>query len=770
MNIGFQNMKRAGLIVAAALVLLPTGAAAQESLAEPINVARKGILVEPSSPAGLPTADTQTTIRRNPDSELPNPSSVWKQQNEFSQSTLPDSAGNSSSRLFIQDSRAFDSGSFWGSADYEDDPLDDVMGRPVFGPDIVFRLGYWGVQSKGSPVKVGEYQDLQSSLFWDFDGIWTNGSQTLDFTLTGLDPEANDVRGYYYGGPGLTVNLDYERFLRRLDHVPLAGFDLNSGVPGPADKVVTDDLNVGEDYAIRVQRLEADFKGQLTNNLKWKVNLWGMRKSGVRQANAVAHCFNINPPGGAANYTCHVLSQRQNIDWTTMEIEPALEAQIGNSVVEYSRTMRTFGQSDQVVDRTYTAFNYSPAFGSQGPPFDYAWVPETFTQVDRLKLNVPIDDANQIYANLYLGNTENQFRGSRRNFNGYDVRLTNRAFDDVTLTAYAKGDGQNNALPTNLLIAPPFGINSGAAGSFEPGSLRQPVEYNGMRYGLKGQWQSRAKSWLSVVGGYELFELDRTFAEYNTLSGPFSQEDTQTHLINIGPYMRVSSTLDTFVRYKAGITNDPLIGVRESDGRFNSSQPEQEHRVEFGGTWSPTSNFMATGLFGFEKSWHDSQYANFDEDNYPIVLTVWYAPTARFSLTGGYAWLSNWIDQDVTIGFRNNPTETTTWNYGGYNNLFSINANYACSPRAQLVGGLEWDRGSNTFSVPLSPAGADWAALPTFSNTIVETTRVNLGVDYEFGPSINGYFRYVHFDFDDLSMDFNSGTADMLLAGVTWIH
>ncbi len=645
----------------------------------------------------------------------------------------------------------------------------DVQGKRGFGPGLALRFGWWAVDSDGSPVKVGEFQDLKSSPFWDLDGVWSNGSRTLDLTLSGLDNEANDARAYFYG-PGLSANFQYQRFLRRWDHVPLSGFDVNSGTPGPTDKVVSDDLNVGEDYAIRVQQLDASFKGQLTKNMKWRVNLWGMRKSGERQANAMAHCFNVNPPPAAANYTCHVLSQRQRIDWTTMEIEPVLEAKVGKSVVEYSRTMRAFGQNDQVVTRTYTAFDFSPAFGTEGSPFIYAWVPETFTQIDRVKLNVPLNHVNQFYANLYFGDTENKARKTHRSFDGFDMRLTNRAFQDVTLTSYAKLDTQRGEVPTEFLTTPPFGVDSGSPGTFEPSSIRHPIEYDGARVGLKGRWQTPAQNWLSFVGGYEFFDLSRNFVDYNTLSGPYTQEDTQSHLINFGPFMRVSPTLDTYVRYKGGFINNPLIGVRAADGKFNTNQPEQVHRIELGGTWNPAPNFMATSMFGIENSWHHSRFAHFDEDNYPILLTLWYAPTARLSLTGGYAFLSNWIDQDITIGFLNNPTETTQWNYDGYNNLFSCTANYAYSPRTQLIGRVEWDRGSNVFSVPPSPAGADWSALPSFSDVIVETTRINLGIDHEFGPSANGYFRYVHFDYDDLSDGFNTGTTNMFLVGLTMLR
>jgi predicted porin len=210
--------------------------------------------------------------------------------------------------------------------------------------------------------------------------------------------------------------------------------------------------------------------------------------------------------------------------------------------------------------------------------------------------------------------------------------------------------------------------------------------------------------------------------------------------------------------------------VREEDGKFNTNQPEQQHLVEMGGTWSPTSNFMVTSLLGVESSWHNSEFADFNEDNYPILFTVWYAPSNRLSLTTGYAFLSNWIDQDITIGFQDNPTETTQWNYDGYNQLFNISANYAWTPTTQLVGGFEWDRGSNVFSVPPSPAGANWSALPSFSDVIVETTRINVGIDHEFTPAMNAYFRYVYFDYEDESSDYGSGTANMFLAGLTMLH
>ena len=788
-------MTRAVFILIAILVISPISMAAQERTARLDNAASNefdgrplpngGFVVvapepnnswdpKPRKPAAktqsqeVPASQPQVQTPETPQPAAPKPD-VQKSEPEplpgdlntaQSEEDTPDPLANNAANTQSYDG-------YIGNSNY------DVFGQPLYGPEQALRFGWWAVDSEGSPVKVGEWQDLTSSPFWDVDGIRSNGMRTLDYTFSGLDQEANFARGYFYNGAQrFSADFNYLRYLRRLDHEPLAAFDLSTGTPGPTDKVVGEDLNVGEDYAIRVQQLDASFKGELTNNLRWKMNVWGMRKSGERQANAMAHCFNINPPGGAPNYTCHVLSQRQNIDWTTIEVTPSLEGEIGGAIVEYSLTMRSFGQNDQVVDRTYTAFDYSPTFGTQGPPYNYGLVPESFTQINRIKISKPIDESNQLYANLYIGSTENQFRDTTRGFSGYDLRLINRGIEDVTWTAYARVDAQNNELPTDFLTTPPFGAGSGTPGSFEPSSLRHPVEYNNSRFGIKGSWRPATQSRLTVVSGYEYSELARDFADYSTPTGTYTQEDTRSHRINFGPRMRLTENLDGFVRYNGRFIDNPLVAVGGSDGMFNSNQPKQVHEVEIGGTWNPLPNLMTTALFGIENSWNNTPDLgiDFDEDRYPIIFTLWYAPTERLSFTGGYAYFSNWIDQDITIGFRNNPTERTPWNYDGYNQLFSLSSNFAWSACTQFVGGVEWDGGSNSFSVPPSTAGADWTALPTFSDVIVETTRINVGINREFSPNMNAYFRYVYFRYNDLSAGFDSGSTNMFLAGFTLLH
>jgi hypothetical protein len=649
----------------------------------------------------------------------------------------------------------------------------DVWGDPqpqFFDP---IRFGYWGVSAQGSPTKTGEFQDLNSSPFWDLDTIVSNGTDTLDLTLTGLDNEANNARALYYG-PGGKANVKFQRFQRQLDHDPPAGFIATPPGPpnpGPVDDVVTTDLNFGQDYAIRVDQLDAKFSGRVSDNVKWKLNLWGMRKFGERQANSTAHCFNFNAPGAPVpnEVVCHVQSGRQSIDWATMEVQPGLEARVGGVTLEYTRTMRSFGQADEVVNRRYTQFGFTAANNTLGPEFNYAVTPENFTQIDRLKASSQLNESNQLYANLYLGDTRNEFRDMHRQFNGWDLRLTNTARNDLTLTAYSSMNDENNERPSTFFTAPPLAPANG----YDAASVRHTVDYQRIRTGLNGRWRpylEEDNAWrnLSWNGGYEYYIISRDFATYDSARlGIFSQPDTTTHQVELGPSMQWSPELSSYVRYKVALTDVPLIGVRESNGRFNTNQPEQQHWVDLGSTWAPATNWTTTVQFSFVNSSHRSHFARFSENSYPFTVTSWYAPNDRWSFSGAYAYSSSWIDQNIAIGFRTSPFESTPWNYEGQNHLASFNAYYSLTSDVQLTGGYEFDRGTNVFSVPASPTGANWSALPGFSDVVVETQRLTAGTDWQPYRNFDVFFRYILFDFNDISAGVDSGTTHMALAGAS---
>ena len=319
-----------------------------------------------------------------------------------------------------------------------------------FLSQTVARAGWWSVDADGSRAMIGEYQDLRASPFWELDRLCTDGVRTDELTITGTDREGTQVL-WNYAGPGLRADVAYERFIHNLVPDPLDNFPLaepdpaNPGSLQPVDgDFVAEDLNAGADYAFRVQQLKASFRGDLSDGLRWRLNVWGLRKSGERQVTTLANCFDHPQIPGEARQ-CHLLSRRQQIDWLTMELEPVLEGKWGAVTVAYSRTMRAFHQSDEPLTRLYNSYpaiyedgTMPPQLGSENYPdgndYPYAVVPENFTQIDKLKIGIDVTETRQLVGLVYFGNTENQHRDIERDVGGFDLRWIDHTYQNAKWT------------------------------------------------------------------------------------------------------------------------------------------------------------------------------------------------------------------------------------------------------------------------------------------------------------------------------------------------
>ena len=629
---------------------------------------------------------------------------------------------------------------------------------------IGVRIGWWGIETEGDLTKVGEYQGLGTFPFLDLDMLTSDRKRTIDMVATGTDDEGTQL-DFYYFAPKLSADVEFQRYLRRLDHDPLS----NLSAVTSSDEIVGEDLDAGGDYAVRIHEWEAAVKGKLTEKVKFRVNFRALRKVGHRQARAVQHCAGFDSNATPAGQ-CHVLSQGQRIDWLTVKVEPVVEVKLGPAVCEYSRPMKSFGHSDQLVTRDYGEFHGDVLNGAH----PYAMVPENFTQTDRIKLSANLAHETRFYGMLKIGNTHNKFRQTDRNFHGFDLRLTNRSLSGVTLTGFSRMQNQSNQLPPFLLeeeaealarvtsIAPPYG-------------LRQPIDYSRLTFGADASWRPARSSYpgqgLSFTVGGEHGALERDFSERQIQGSPSSiidHERTVFTLFHCGAAMNWSSRFDTFVRYKMRRNDDPLYAANQNYGYTNTSLPEREDRVEIGGTWVPGENFLATATFGIENRTHRSDVADFTEDDYPITCTLWYAPTPKWSLSAGYGYYSNRIDQDITFP-SDAPLvsvgDSRRWSYGGSGQVLSIGGSYACSTRLTLSSGVEYVWSHDAFD-PLEP----WPDLPYYSDVIVDRTRVTAGLDCLLYGDVSANFRYILEDYEDRSVGYNSGTAQMFLTSLSAVY
>lgn len=690
--------------------------------------------------------------------------------------------------------------------------------------DLVLRFGWWGVSADGASTKVGEYQSLRPSPFADVDGLITNGSSTLNVSGSFLDQDASQVQAEWYRGT-TKVDFGFERFPHELDHDPLNNFQ---GVfqqaptysqnpdgtftltnPGNTDRsFVRQDLNAGEDYVIRVEELRGSIRGQLSDNWKYGVRVWSLRRTGERQAKGAAHCFNSTQvaPGVPANPSvpagraCHVLSQRQSIDWLIEEVEPSIEGKFGPVTVQYSHLVRAFFQDDQQLSRLYNSNAANRALTNPGGPLngavpgDYDSVPENLTHIGQLKASAQLTDVTDTYLLVLGGNTNNRQRETDRSFGGVEFRLSDRSFEDFTNTAYAKVYGEWSDLPPflrpdesgNPYIAPTPWLNT----TYPNGFVVAPWDYVRTTAGVRTAWlpYGEPDSW-RLTGGYEFTNHDRRYAQFEAVvpdSDPtdpditrdveFDWGTTKYHTVSARASRKWTREFDSYVMYSHRWIDNPMFGVHEPNGTTNSNLPNNEDLVQIGGTWYPSDYFMLTCWFGIENRSADNEYAQFTEDNYPLGSTLWYAVTDRWHLSGGYAYFSNWIDQDITLGdqiggFKNSENRiyltpvTTQFNYGGQSHVVNVSSNYALRSDLALVGTAEFVDGRNAFDSP-----AQWPDLGTYSAVEVRTRKVGCGVDWTPYAGINVFCRYIYFDYDDVTNAYNSGTSNMYLGGVSAVY
>ncbi len=619
------------------------------------------------------------------------------------------------------------------------------------------RGGWWTVQTSGNPFKVVQYEGQNSSYFLDVDRLFTDGDRTLTFFASGLDNDTT-LADVHYFTPRFTTDVMFQRFIHRLDHDPLT----NMSSSASSDEIVSEDFNIGQDYAIRVQELRTYFKGRFNDKVKYRLNLWLLRKKGQRQALATQHCATAGPAGP----TCHTTSKSQRIDWLTGELEPVIEARVGPVSLAYSRPMRLFSQDDQIVKAQF-GDNHVYKFGGILP---YAVVPDSFTQTDRLRAGVDLTRYTHLYAQAYHGKTDDKLRDTHRKSYGFDVRLTNRRWRHLTLNSYARGNRQLNDMPP--FFVDPEGRSQIVRSSIVPPyGLRHPIDYLRLSTGGDFSWRpfqvSDLGRGLALNGGAEYGTLSRSYAVWLSQNPPrvFDQGKTQYFTYFAGAKMKWRPSFDTFVRYRGRATSDPLYAVDQYDGFTNTSLPEQEDLVTLGGNWIPLPNLVTSLSLGIENRSHHSAIADFEEDNYPLTATAWYAPTDRWSLSGGYSYLTNWIDQSIAFPSDTPGTsvyDQTVWNYGGRAQLISFGASHIWSDTVTLSGGLEFVWTNNS----ISPVAA-WPDLGNNFAVGVNKTRYTAGLDWQPTERVAAYFRYIFQDYTDVTSPYISGRSNMILAGLS---
>jgi hypothetical protein len=752
----------------------------------------------------------------------------------------------------------------------------DVSQSPYLNPgltssvaDPMLRFGWWANTVSGSPYRVGEYENWTSGPFVDIDGLWSDACRTLDLSATLTDDSSGSVHGYYYGpgtsggsGAGFAARFDYEAFPHNLGHDPMSNmatvpYPTPTPAPNfPAETIVKQDMNAGQDYAIQVQEFKANFKGQLTDNVRWRLDVFDIEKDGVRQATALSQCFVGHPQVTlAGGRVCHDFTQAQTINWATTEVTPKLEGNWGALTVEYSHPIRIFSANDSTVQRTYEGSSGSSlplaysggATPTPSAPWSYGVVDNNITNIDQVKIGLNLDDDNKIYALMLNGITLNDSIGTDRYFNNVDVRWTNTSIENLTLTTFWK---QINESETLVSQANAIANNVGEDYYFlnaHPGpnpynqyygdpATNQDTGRHSEDVGLSALWRPFGRGFglggLAIHANYDyqiLHRDDAIFVSPGSVvpavpvpgtayleQSEIDETYTRTNNFEIRPTVRWSPCFDTYFKYRLTLVDQPLIGVKNANGTYDTLLPQQDNLAEIGATWLPTKQIVCNATLGIEQAYTNIPNPvgtvtalpgqttaptpggpiNFGENSYPYSFSVAYTPTCNWTLTGGYANYTNFISQLITLGdtydYPGAPASTippiqTRWGYLGEAEVFDLGATYRWSKDVKLTAAAQYSHGIDTITTVGSPPaiyGNNLAAIPEFSRVIVDTMRVEAGIDWQVREHLNTFFRYQYYSFNDptqvltvptvgggsYSVPYNTGIANGFLVGLNWVH
>ena len=87
-------------------------------------------------------------------------------------------------------------------------------------------------------------------------------------------------------------------------------------------------------------------------------------------------------------------------------------------------------------------------------------MPDSQTQIDRLKFSTKIGCATDVYLLGYAGYDEDELRDTYRDFQGSDLRITNKSLDKLTTTVSAKYYNETSTSPLSPLSPTPVPANN----------------------------------------------------------------------------------------------------------------------------------------------------------------------------------------------------------------------------------------------------------------------------------------------------------------------
>ncbi len=578
-------------------------------------------------------------------------------------------------------------------------------------PDVSYTaeasIGYRHYNVKGYRGKVGEYDTLDSGAEAGFNLQGRAGSKYFDFT-----GEIFDKRDQSYM---LNVDVDritqfefsYRRFRHFLDNDPLTNQDFYTNFDADMDNGIT----LEEIKAYNTVRIPA------VPFLKFTADYRRYSKRGHRQATTVAKCSQ-----------CHVSSRNKRINAHTDDVTLGLEGRFGPATISYQHLWRSFKEDGAAPLTNYG--NGAPSFRVRGRAL-YSRVPDSKTRIHKINVNSKLPFASALFASYQWGERSNRDTRNEIDFNNFAARLSkiiSRYFSaDVFYSSYHMDNNAPDAMDRDIERG---GFNIKA----------RPLKRTGLKFTY--QWEM----------------VDRN---------NYTETSTYKKIYRVSLNRRVSRSFRLHLRYQKTKIDDPFILKDKTFRRLvQTALPRNEDEIYVAASWSPRPNFSLNTNLLYINSQH-SHY-DVDEDRYEFVISLWYMPFERMTLTGTFTLIDAKVDTPATF---------KTYHAHGLDSLFLFDevpyddrsrsyymaVSYQLNPRLSLTGDIAYTASNADFDVRL-----DSQNVGDLSDLDIDQLETSLGIIYLYNKRLVFYAKYMYREYDDREVSDFDGQFSLISFGMSW--
>lgn len=567
--------------------------------------------------------------------------------------------------------------------------------------------GYHHYNATGYRGKAGEYEVLDTGSEVNFMVEGRRDNTYLRITGEALDQNDQSYAAKLDVRRILQTDFSYQRFQHALDHDPLTNQDS------------VRDYNIGRDARIVLEELKADntIKIPALPFVKFNLDVRSYTKQGHRQALTVGKCSQ-----------CHITSRNRRVDSSTNDITAGVEASLGPATLTYSQLQRTFNEHAAAPLANY---GDGASFFLVRGTAPYSLVPDSTMNVQMLNLRSKLPVSSFLFLSYQHGQRRNTDTHKDVTFNSIAGRLSKYFSQYFTCDLFYSR----------------YSMDAEA---------RRGIERDVERGGLEVNLRPLKQAGLSCL--YQWEDIDRENVAENS---------TGKNIYRVSYNQRILKKLRLNVKYQKTKVDDPFVMKDQTFSRLvQTSLPRQEDETYTSLNWTPRHNLTCTANLRFSNS-RNSRY-DVDEEMWEFVLSFWYVPIERLTLSGAYTRADNTVDTGGSLKtYHLNGAESLfrydDIPYDSRSQSWFLSATYRLTPRIFLSGEVTCIDSIADFDKKINARN-----IGEFSDLAIDQLETSLGMTYSYSKQLSMHAKYMYRKYDDRERNYFDGAFSLISVGLNW--